>query len=183
MFAISIPGLPLNTEYTDLSDTSFEFLINDVVNPKYGTVFLIDHEDVSHDVVCAVYLETPFTDGEYSLVGYIGASNPTLLMRIDGGPDKDEMFNIRVGLEICDKESVREAIQEQHENLIEENTELNDLLDGIGSKIVSNLQDYLESYAVDVEDITVIPLASLDEWVDNFNRKIRLNPRFWEDFE
>eukprot|EP00792_Barthelona_sp_PAP020_P004424 TRINITY_DN211_c0_g1_i1.p1 TRINITY_DN211_c0_g1~~TRINITY_DN211_c0_g1_i1.p1 ORF type:complete len:187 (+),score=47.59 TRINITY_DN211_c0_g1_i1:151-711(+) len=74
----------------------------------------------------------------------------------------------------------KEIIFEELVEDVDSKPEINKLVEKAGEFMINDLQKYIESYVVSVEDTEVVPLECFDEWVTNWNDRIRLNPKFYD---
>ncbi|GIQ90076.1 hypothetical protein KIPB_012726, partial [Kipferlia bialata] len=81
-------------------------------------------------------------------------------------------------------EPIGELDAKQHQRTMQLQPSQHQTLDRVAKKMLRNFETYMLSHEAPlVNGTSAIPGTSVSRWANEFDRRIRFNPRFWEGID
>ncbi|XP_073964492.1 protein OPI10 homolog isoform X1 [Choristoneura fumiferana] len=198
IFGIIVSGRLVQTDFTPVSDTQCLLTIPEADSINYVVVFLTGAAPLPAGAAGMVYWSwpDPTAPPNWQLLGHISNSKPSAIFKISNLKKLHELsaenqFSSALGQQsICHSAQIGVAIepeanvqllassvaQEQQNNYVT-----------FAQKMLESLVNYVGSFAVTQEQMTptpgvsYIPLSTLQNWYQNFERRLQQNPNFWKN--
>ncbi|XP_050306034.1 protein OPI10 homolog [Anthonomus grandis grandis] len=192
MFGIIVSGRPVQTEFHQINERQCVSTIADADNINHIVVFLTGSIPFPEGTAGQVFFSWPDPNAppNWQLLGYISNEKPSAIYKVSNLKKLDEMgdysnmmfgqshivHNAQIGISI-------EPISNIQEVPSPEGTEVQV---SFAQKMLKSFMDYVLSYTITqtnmVPDPTAIyvPLATVQNWYTNFERRLALHPNFWK---
>lgn len=146
-----------------------------------------------------VYFSWPDPDAPptWQLLGYISNDKPSCVFKISNLKRNHELMAPKNGMLSFDQSKISHVAQigisvesidlvQQQIALIDKTASNQSLFVEFSQKMVQNLFNYASSFAITQAEMTptpnetYIPLSALQNWYLNFERRLSINPYFWQ---
>ena len=201
---MSVHATPqVNTNVQQANENTFLLTLDHVESINHIVVFLTGQLPFSEGFGGSIYIGWPGPDGtidgvSWQLLGYITNDKPSAIFKIArikpieaplnpfSGPMSALSTNMLasqalIGISV-------EPLSEIAQKTPSANTEASTVSQfaEFSQKMLENLFNYASSFAVDPKQgglspsETYIPASALRQWYENFQRKLRADPKFWK---
>lgn len=166
MFACVIDGLPVTTSFQQVEQ--FKYLLDHPIKNERGCelhvcIFLTGQSPL--DAGAAVGIHTAWSpEFSFSPSGFISSDKPSTIFTVT--PPIQGNLVLRIGLSI---ESNAQVVQSQIISTANKSHET-------ARKVAENFHNYVSSFPQAATQ--GVPLAILDKWFANFEKKLQTNPQF-----
>ncbi|KAG9391179.1 Protein of unknown function DUF775 [Carpediemonas membranifera] len=182
-FGCLVPGRLVTTAFMSVDETHFTLDIPAIGHAKHLSVFLTAENLLPEGYGAAIHFALPPYQN-WSYLGGITNSKPSATFRLNVGTDNSSVEEAvgRLGLEIVPIQALEQLQQTKMENITPSQQ---GMLDRVGRKLFSNLQDFIQSHAAVMmteggQMTEAVSSKAFDRWIESVNRRIRLNPKFWD---
>ncbi|KAK3600775.1 hypothetical protein CHS0354_009202 [Potamilus streckersoni] len=200
MFGVIVSGKLVQTDAQQVSENKFIFNIQDADNINHIVVFLTGQVPFPDGLGGAVYFcwPNPTSGSSWKFLGHISNSKPSAIFKITqlksgrggdvpvctshlfGQVDQSDQSHVaQIGISA---EPLDQLLQQTPEIA---NTVTVDTFVEFSSKMHENLFNYSSSFAVSQSQMmpnpteTYVPMSTLRNWFQNFQRRLQQNPYFW----
>ncbi len=184
LFGAIAAGRAVTTAFQQIDETHFVLDIPGIGHVNHLTLFLTSENALPDNFGAAIHFSLP----PYSSWEYLGGllnTKPSATFRLSldkTNPQIQESIG-RIGVSIEPILALEQMQCARVENITPEQQRV---LDKVGSKLYTNLQEYVASHAAPIQlpngtSEMAVSCKAFDKWMESLNRRIRLNKRFWDD--
>ncbi|XP_044262530.1 protein OPI10 homolog [Tribolium madens] len=192
MFGLIVSGRPVQTEFQPISETQFITTIPDADSINHIVVFLTGAIPFPEGTAGQVYFSwpDPHAPPNWQPLGHISNTKPSAIFKISSLKKLEEMgdsmnilfgqshivHNAQIGIAIEPLANIRE--------IESANNPSNNVT--FAHKMLENFMNFVLSYSVTQQQMVVdptttyVPLATVQNWYTNFERRLQQNPNFWK---
>lgn len=201
MFAILVSGRLVQTNYELVSENRFLFTIPEADTINHVAVFMTGTTPFPEGMGGMVYFNWPEPDSpsNWKLLGVMANEKPSSIFKISNFKTSENNLvngctsvalynpfgqqpvshNAQIGISIEPLEIVNQHVA----------TKSNESLSNFVlfcQKMVTNFVNFTSSFSVTQSNMlpnpneTYVPISSVQNWYQNFERKLALNPNFWQ---
>ncbi|XP_061178263.1 protein Hikeshi-like [Saccostrea echinata] len=194
MFGLIVAGRLVQTDVTQVSENQFLFNIPDADDINHLVIFLTGQIPFPDGFGAAVYFSFPNPQGQsWALLGHITNTKPSAIFKITNikkssmineNPFSETMPHVshmgQVGISV-------EPLSQLAQQTPEAGTSVSkvDSFVEFSQKMLENFFNYATSFAVTQSQMTPNPseayvtLNVVQNWFQNFQRRLQQNPYFW----
>ncbi|KAL0220333.1 hypothetical protein RCL1_000187 [Eukaryota sp. TZLM3-RCL] len=186
-FGIVLSGRPIVTsEIQQVAPDRFLYQFDNAAAVKNIAIFLTGSIPLPPGLAASVFVSGP-PGRPWNLLGAITNDRPSAVFPLDwqqsiadGGNEFVGQIGIFIGqVDLITSEIVNKTMQQVHAQPL-----LHHTVDQIGQKMLKDFSNYVSSFAKDAPDgKSYVDVSVIDRWVQNFERRCRMNPKFWTDLQ
>ncbi|XP_059173031.1 protein OPI10 homolog [Physella acuta] len=197
MFGIIVSGRLVQTDFHPVSETQFLFNIPEADNINHVVIFMTGQTPFPDGIGAAVYFSWPRPEGPvWTLLGHISNQKPSAIYKISSlkTPDNDDnqihfgdmshqqSHLAQIGISV---EPLDQLAQQVPASQVNASTSASTFME-FATKMLENFFNFSSSFAVTQSQMTpnlsetYVPLSTLKNWFENFQRRLQQNPYFWK---
>ncbi|XP_075990420.1 protein OPI10 homolog isoform X2 [Anticarsia gemmatalis] len=195
VFGLIVSGRLVQTDFAPLSETQFLITISEADTINHAVVFLTGLAPLPAGTVGMVYWSwpDPAAPPNWQLLGHISNTKPSAIFKIGNLKKLHELSNENKFIsafgqqQICHNAQIGIAIEpEANVQLLASSVQQNNYIT-FAQKMLENLVNFVASFSVTQDQMTptpgvsYIPLNTLHNWYQNFERRLQQNPNFWKN--
>jgi hypothetical protein len=198
VFGVLISGKPIQAEFMRLSETDFVTEISDASTINHMAVFLTGTVPLPEGFGASVYMR--WSDNNSNSWHYLGAisnTKPSAFFRVahfmNASANHDNVFAIQnytgakgsaqIGISVEPVVNIEGRVAASGTSVSNQTN-----FEEFQEKTIQNLVNYAQSFVrkLPIPDHpgrfgNFIPVEIIDQWYQNFKRKLKLNPNFWRN--
>ena len=188
-----IPGRFPSCSYKQVDPTHWVTEIPGYDTISSITLAFLENPGLPPNTALTVYA-SPSTDAtrQWLYIGHLSSTRPSTTIKITPHPTPAELI---LGLQL---EPEALVVELEAKRLSPIGVVDNAVLNKVGMKLVTNLNNFMTSYAVSVPPPSqgmfqqpqqflppgeYIPVSAVAKWNEQVERRIRLNPHFWDELK
>nr|CAG4642026.1 EOG090X0D82 [Eurycercus lamellatus] len=197
MFGLIVSGRLVQTDFQQISATQFVITVPDADSINHLVIFLTGTIPFPDGFGGSVYFSWPCPNAppSWQLLGFLTNAKPSNIYKITKlkndptgnsstnqfGFSQPSSHNAQIGISI----EPLEQIAAQSPNAITEPSNMSTFVE-FAENTIHNFFDYVASFAVSQSHMTpnpsetYVPMSAVRNWYTNFERKLKLNPKFWK---
>lgn len=198
MFGILVAGRLIQTDFQQIGTKQFLVTIPDADNVNYVSVFMTGTIPFPEGMAGLVYFSWPDPDAppQWQLLGYLSNDKPSCVFKISN-LKKNFTVEPQSGLLQFNQQNISHFAQigisvetvdlvQQQMSFVDRTASNQTLFTEFSQKMLQNFVNYVSSFAVTQAQMTpnpnetFVPLSVLQNWYQNFERRLALNPYFWQ---
>lgn len=198
MFGILVAGRMVQTDFERIGDKQFLITIPGADAVNYVAVFMTGTMPFPEGMAGLVYFSWPDPESppQWQLTGYLSNEKPSCVFKISNlkrgysmeqqaGILQFEQQNVPHVAQIGISVEPLDVVQQQM-TLIDRTAQNQALFTEFTQKMLQNFLNFVSSFAVTQAQMTpnpnetFVPLSVLQTWYQNFQRRMELNPNFWQ---
>lgn len=198
MFGVLVAGRLVQTDFQQIGTKQFLVTIPDADNVNYICVFMTGTIPFPDGMAGLVYFSWPDPESppQWQLLGYLSNDKPSCVFKISN-LKKNYTVDPQSGLLQFNQQNISHvaqigisvetvAVVQEQMALIDRNTQNQNMAAEFSQKMLQNFVNYVSSFAVTQAQMTpnpnetFIPLSVLQTWYQNFERRLGINPNFWQ---
>uniref|UniRef100_A0A1B6C384 Uncharacterized protein n=1 Tax=Clastoptera arizonana TaxID=38151 RepID=A0A1B6C384_9HEMI len=199
IFGILATGRLVQTDFSQVGSKQFLINIPDADDINYISVFMTGVEPFPEGLAGLIYFSWPDPDAppNWQLLGYIANDKPSSVFKISTLKKNHELLAPKTGMLSFDQRKISHVAQigisvetidvvQQQIALIDKTAKNQTLFVEFSQKMIQNLFNFASSFAVTQAQMTpnpnetFIPLSVVQNWYQNFERRLAINPYFWQ---
>ncbi|XP_022096444.1 protein Hikeshi-like [Acanthaster planci] len=198
MFGCLVAGRLVQTDMQQVDPTHFVFNIENADTVNHIVVFLTGTMPFPDGMGGAIHFSWPSSEGvAWRFLGYITNEKPSAIFKISGlkkgsiSNDNPFMQVIQQGQQMNTMSQIGiavEPITQIAQQIPAENTQTSNMSNfaEFTTKMLENFYNYASSFGItqahmtSQPDVTWVPLTVLNQWYENFKRKMTQNTNFWK---
>ncbi|XP_035678297.1 protein Hikeshi-like [Branchiostoma floridae] len=195
MFGCIVAGRLVQTDPQQMSETQFVFTLSDADSINHIVVFLTGTTPFPDGLCGAVYFGYPNPDGmAWQFLGYIANDKPSAIFKVAKVKPGDETSNTVFGQLIPGQQKMAQiGISVEPLAQVTQQTPPSHITPSTVSsfqeftrKMLESFHNYASSFALTQAQMvpepnkSFVPLNVLQQWFDNFQRRLAQNPNFWK---
>lgn len=201
MFAILVSGRLVQTNYELVAENRFIFTIPEADTINHIAVFMTGTTPFPEGMGGLVYFNWPEPDNpsNWKLLGVIANEKPSSIFKISNLKSSDGNIvngctsvalynpfgqqpishNAQIGISV-------EPIAIVNQHAATKSTESLSNFVQFSQKMLTNFVNFVSSFSISQSNMVpnpeenFVPLSSVQKWYQNFERKLSLNPNFWQ---
>uniref|UniRef100_A0A8D9A4M0 Protein OPI10 homolog n=1 Tax=Cacopsylla melanoneura TaxID=428564 RepID=A0A8D9A4M0_9HEMI len=201
MFAILVSGRLVQTNYELVAENRFLFTIPEADTINHVAVFMTGSIPFPEGMGGMVYFNWPEPDApsNWKLLGVIANEKPSSIFKISNLKSSDKHLlngctsvalynpfgqqpvshNAQIGISV-------EPLQVVNEHMTSKTNESMSNFVLFCQKMITNFVNFTSSFSVSQSTMgpnpkeSYVPISSVQSWYQNFERKLSLNPNFWQ---
>lgn len=194
----------MNTEVNQVDQNTFLLGLPDAEAVHHVVVFLTGQMPFSEGYGGSIYMGWPSAEGSdisWQYLGYIANEKPSAIFKLVKPKEKANMVQNLFSQELMDTMAAAgqqhthaqvaimvEPVSEIIQKVPASNTEAStvDNFTDFSQKMLENFFNYASSFCVTPAtspidpSATYVPMAVLQQWYTNFQRRLQANPQFWK---
>lgn len=190
MFGIIVSGRVVQTNFEQVVERHFLSTVVDADNINHIVVFLTGTTPFPDGTAGLIYFSWPDPNAppSWHLLGYISNEKPSAVFKISGLKKTSEeqsgflqfaqhaiSHNAQIGIAIEPLNIVQEQITMLETFKPSEQSQFTEYC----KKTLKNFVNYISSFSTLQQDTYVVPLPVVQNWYQNFEAKLAVNPYFW----
>uniref|UniRef100_A0AC35FJ46 Hikeshi-like domain-containing protein n=1 Tax=Panagrolaimus sp. PS1159 TaxID=55785 RepID=A0AC35FJ46_9BILA len=198
IFGVLISGRPIHVEFARLSETDFVTEVPSASTINHMAVFLTGSVPLPDGFGASVYMRWSDNDSNsWHYLGAISNTKPSAFFRvahfINVAANHDNVFaaqdytgakgSAQIGICVEAAANIEGKVAASGTSVSNQTN-----FEEFQEKTIKNLVNYAESFVRRIplpDDPTrfgnFIPVETIEQWYQNFKRKLKLNPNFWRD--
>ncbi|KAL0230879.1 hypothetical protein GEMRC1_010284 [Eukaryota sp. GEM-RC1] len=182
-FGVVLSGRPVSVnDIQQLEPHRFLFQFENAASVKNVAVFLTGSVPLPPGTAASFYLSSPpFKD--WKLLGAITNELPSAVFPLEWNNSvisDDSQFTAQIGIFVGNQDQITCEVVNRTMSEVQAKPGVNLTVDQIGQKMLKDFSNYVSSFAKDAPDgRTYVDVSVIDRWVQNFERRCRMNPKFW----
>ncbi|KAI8783467.1 hypothetical protein BgiMline_023652 [Biomphalaria glabrata] len=198
MFGIIVSGRLVQTDFHPVNETQFLFNIPEADNINHVVIFMTGQTPFPDGLGAAVYFSWPRPEGPvWTLLGHISNQKPSAIYKISSlktaDSDDDNQIHFgdmshqqshlaQVGISV---EPLDQLAQQVPASQVSVSGAVPTFME-FATKMLENFFNFSSSFAVTQSQMvpnpteTFVPLSTLKNWFENFQRRLQQNPYFWK---
>ncbi|KAK2141896.1 hypothetical protein LSH36_1023g02068 [Paralvinella palmiformis] len=198
MFGLIVVGRLVQTEFQQVSDHQVVFPIENAAGINHIMVFMTGQTPFPDGMGGAVYFCLPSAEGEsWFFLGQITNNKPSVLfkvanLRTGSGDDKSSPFGVMPASQpnVAKMGISMEPLAQLAQMTPAANTSISklDTFVEFSTKTLENFFNYASSFALTPSQMqpahatqTFVPMNTLQNWFQIFQRRLQANPYFWRN--
>lgn len=196
MFGILVAGRMIQTNFERVGDKQFLITIPEADSINYIGVFMTGTLPFPDGTAGLVYFSWPDPESppQWQLTGYLSNEKPSCVFKIStlkrateqqAGVLQFQQQNVSHVAQIGISVEPIDVVQQQM-TLIDRTSQNQALFTEFPQKMLQNFVNFISSFAVTQAQMTptpnetFVPLSVLQTWYQNFQRRLDINPTFWQ---
>ncbi|BFZ16116.1 hypothetical protein BsWGS_19155 [Bradybaena similaris] len=198
MFGIIVAGRLVQTDFHPVSETQFLFNIPEADSINHVVIFMTGQTPFPDGLGGAVYFAWPRPEGPvWTLLGHISNHKPSAIFKISslktssdtddnqihfGDISQQQSHLAQIGISV---EPLDQLVQQVPATQVSAQAAVPTFVE-FCTKMLENFFNYASSFAVTQNQMvpnpseTFVPLSTLKNWFENFQRRLQQNPYFWK---
>ncbi|KAL7307139.1 protein OPI10 homolog [Trichogramma pretiosum] len=199
MLGLIVSGRLVQTDFQPVSDHQFLITVPDADDINHIVVFLTGSIPLAEGMGGAVYFSWPDPSAppNWQFLGYITNHKPSAIFKISNLKKNHEFENNNLNIfggKISHVAQIGVSVEplniiEQQAMMASATLNANHANTALYSaqKIVQNFLNYVSSFSVTQSQMTpnptenFVPLSSIQQWYQTFERRLQQNPNFWRE--
>ncbi|XP_005105901.1 protein Hikeshi [Aplysia californica] len=196
MFGLIVSGRLVQTEFHSVSETQFLFNIPEADSINHVVVFMTGQTPFPDGLGGAVYFSWPRPEGPvWTMLGHISNQKPSAIFKISslkssdgsnnqvhfGAMAQQQSHQAQIGISV---EQLDQIAQQTPATVA--NAPSVPAFVEFSTKMLESFFNYASSFAASHNQIamshseTFVPMSTLKNWFENFQRRLQQNPYFWK---
>ncbi|XP_046684096.1 LOW QUALITY PROTEIN: protein OPI10 homolog [Homalodisca vitripennis] len=197
MFGIIVSGRMVQTNFQQIAERQFVSVVSDADNVNHIVIFMTGQILFPDGFAGLIYFSWPDPDAppNWQLLGYISNDKPSAVFKISGLKKKTDSqvgflqfiqraisHDAQIGISV---ESV-DVVQQQITMLEASKTNTQTQFMEFSQKMLQNFMNYATSFITTQAQMvpnpaeSYIPVSAVHNWYQNFERRLAMNPYFWQ---
>ncbi|CAG0895943.1 unnamed protein product [Darwinula stevensoni] len=193
MFGVLASGRLASTEFQQMDETHFLCTIPDADNINHVVVFLTGTQPFPDGLGGSVYFSWPDPNSppQWMRLGHISNDKPSAIFKISKmKPNETTVGPLGFGQTASHTAQIGIAVETldviRNSSSIGDPSNMSSYME-FTQKMIESFLNYIMSYAVNQSQMvpnpaeTFVPLSQVQNWYQNFERRLQQNPYFWRN--